>query len=138
MVFSKTELGFAKAIYWLATLSAHIFICYKLFTSSRALAGILWLLCGLTLIFVMYFVFFQPGPSNSWPPYLSSCPDYLTNIGPNACVDYVGLDSVLRKSDPKHPPNPTNADYVFNSSGTIQEKANKAIQYGLTWEGVTN
>ena len=138
MVLSKQSLTIAKAGYWLLTIGVHGFICYKLFTMSKALAGLLWLFVGFLLIYVMYGVFFNTSDANSsWPPYLTSCPDYLTRLSPTACVDYVGLGSSLLKSDPTNPPDPTDPKYVFNPTGTLQQKAQNAQSLGLTWEGVT-
>jgi hypothetical protein len=87
----------------------------------------------------MYPYFFAPGdPGSQWPPYIKGCPDYLTMIGPNACVDFVGLNSPkLKKSDPKMPPAITDPNYVFSSAGSMQQKAAAAQAYGLSWEGIT-
>jgi hypothetical protein len=111
-----------------------------LFINNRAIAGILWLVLGLLLIYIVYPYYFPPGDgSSSWPPYIAGCPDYLTMIGPNLCVDYVGLGSPrLQKSDSTlaTPPAASDTSHVFNSSGSVQEKAQRAQQYGLTWEGI--
>ena len=141
MALSHTALVFAKWMYWIFALAIHLGLCYFLFKTSRAIAGMLWFLVGLLLIYVMYSVYFPAGDADSsWPPYLTACPDYLTILTPgtSACVDYVGLNTQLVRSDPAHPPLPTDSTRVFDASGTIQQKAAKAQQYGLTWEGVTS
>jgi hypothetical protein len=109
--------------------------------SERVITCVLWFLFGLILIFVMYFVYFPAGEDDfSWPPYISTCPDYLTVVSPTACMDFVGIHSpILKKADPTNLPAPTSSDsskYVFNPSGNATEKARKAQQYGLTWEGI--
>ncbi len=141
MALSKTTLRLAKILYWVFMIFIHLFIVYQLFAigNGRPIAAVIWLILGLMLIYIMYPYYFPPGdPGASWPPYVTACPDYLTLIAPNACVDYVGLHSPsLKKSDPSLPPPPiTDTAHVFNSGGSLAEKAAKAQQYGLSWEGV--
>jgi len=138
MALSKQTLYLAKCLYWILLTCAHLYICYILFVSNRAIAGILWLILGFILIGIMYPVYFPPGnPGSQWPPYIAACPDYLTMIAPNACVDYVGLhSSLLKKSDPANPPAPTDSTRVFNAGGSVSHKAARAQQYGLCWEGI--
>ena len=138
MTLSAQSLGYAKVLYWVVMIMAQSFACYLLFKASHALAGLLWLFVGFFLIYVMYYVYFPAGdPGSHWPPYISACPDYLTKIGPNACVDYVGLSSpLLKRSDPLSPPPITDTTRVFDSSGSTAAKAAKTQQYGLSWEGV--
>ena len=138
MALSKEELKLTKALYWILLSAVHLYICYLLFINDRAIAGILWLVLGFMLIYVMYPVYFPDGGAGTrWPPYVTTCPDYLTLIAPNACADFVGLGSpLLKKSDPALPPSPTDSTHVFNSAGTVAEKAARAQQYGLSWEGI--
>ena len=138
MALGKNEIRLAKWLYWIVLLAAHLYVCYLLFTNQRPIAGILWLILGLMLIYIMYPYYFpDSGNGRTWPPYIAACPDYLTLIGPNACVDFVGLNTpLLKKSDPALPPALTDTTRVFNSTGTIQQKAAKAQQYGLSWEGI--
>jgi hypothetical protein len=128
-----------KVLYWVVLTAAHLFVCYLLLKSDRQIAGILWLFFGFFIIFVMYYVYFPlDGEGASWPPYISACPDYLTMIAPNKCADFVGLNSyLLKKSNPALPPSPTDSSRIFDSSGTKSEKAARALQYGLTWSGLT-
>jgi hypothetical protein len=140
MALSKSSLLFAKGVYWIGLSLFHLYICYQLLTMGHQVVALLWLFAGFILLFIMYPLFFPNNGSSSWPPYVTGCPDYLTMIGPNACVDYVGLNSpLLKKADPSHPPAPGDADYssyVFNSSGTVPQKVARAQQYGLSWEGL--
>lgn len=138
MALSANELRLAKWLYWIILIAAHLYICYMLFTTQRPIAAIIWLILGAMLIYIMYPYYFPPGGAGSqWPPYITACPDYLTVLAPNLCVDYVGLNSPrLKKSDPEVPPPPTDSTRVFNASGTLSQKAANAQSYGLTWEGV--
>ena len=138
MALGQNEVRLAKWLYWIILSAAHLYVCYMLFTTGRAIAGVMWLILGFMLIYIMYPYYFpDSGKGRSWPPYVSACPDYLTLIGPNACVDFVGLNTpLLKKSDVSLPPAITDTSRVFNATGTIQQKAAKAQQYGLSWEGV--
>jgi hypothetical protein len=139
MTVSKNMLTMFKVLYWVVLTLAHLFLCYILLSTNRVIAGILWLVSGFILIFIMYYIYFPAGnPSATWPPYISSCPDYLTMIAPHKCVDFVGLNSpLLKRSDPKLRPSPTDTTRVFDSSGTTPDRASRALQYGLTWSGIT-
>lgn len=138
MALSTSELRLAKWLYWIILLGAHLFLCYTLYKSERPIAAIIWLILGALLIYIMYPYYFpNSGAGSQWPPYITACPDYLTVLAPNLCVDYVGLNSPrLQKSNPAAPPAPTDSTRVFNASGTIAQKAANAQSYGLTWEGV--
>ena len=140
MTVSKNTLKLTKALYWIVSIFMHLWVCYTLFMADRAITGVAWLILGLVLIFIMYVYYFPPGdPGSSWPPYVTYCPDYLTKISPTVCMDFVGLDSKLRKADPDHLPQPTDsnyAQYVFNPTGTVSQKIANAQAKGLTWEGL--
>jgi len=138
MALSKQTLYLAKCLYWIILSLAHLYICYILFTTNRAISGVLWLILGFILLGIMYPVYFPPGnPGSQWPPYISGCPDYMTMIAPNFCVDYVGLHSgIIKKSSPNTPPATSDTTRVFNSSGSVAQKASNAQQMGLSWEGI--
>lgn len=138
MAFSTTTLKLLKSLYWILGILVHLYVCYLLVTNSRTITAIIWFILGLMLLWIMYPVYFPYGdPGSQWPPYIRSCPDYLTWIAPNACVDYAGLNSpLLKPSNPASPPSPGDSQYVFDSSGTTQQKAARAQQYSLSWEGI--
>lgn len=138
MALGKNETRLAKWLYWIILSAAHLYVCYILFTTGRSIAGVIWLILGFMLIYIMYPYYFPDnGSGRSWPPYVAGCPDYMTMVGPNLCADFVGLNTpLLKKSDPNLPPALTDTTRIFNSSGTLQQKAAKAQQYGLSWEGV--
>jgi len=142
MAVSQTTLKFAKILYWLILSAANLYLCYFLITSNRALAGILMLVLGFMLIYILYPYYFPPGTgSGLWPPYITACPDYLSLVRGNDCMDFVGMGSPILKTVPDraHPPQPTDSDYsqyVFTNAGTTAQKAARAQQYGLSWQGV--
>lgn len=93
----------------------------------------------------------------SWPPTLNSCPDYLTFYGrtmpdgtkKNACVDMIGVSkNGSLKVFPRAgggAPEPVSDEYYFSLETTSTDPASKnnelcqrAMTYGLTWEGITN
>ena len=141
MAVSSNTLKFIKGLYWVLFTAIHLFVCYKLFLAEHVITCVLWFVFGFILIFAMYFIYFpQVESDSSWPPYVSTCPDYLSVVSPTACMDFVGINSaILKKADPKNMPpltSPESAKYIFNPVGNVAEKARKAQQYGLTWEGI--
>ena len=138
MALSTNTLKLMKVLYWILLSLIHLYIVYILLVSNRTITGIIWLIMGFMLILIMYGVYFPGGdPGSQWPPYISACPDYLSQIAPNACVDYVGLHSRLIKSDPRHPPALTETEKVFNAAGDRATKAQNAQMRGLSWQGIT-
>jgi len=139
MAYSATTLKLLKSLYWLILTIVQLYICYLLIVSNRTITGIIWLILGFILIFVMYPVYFPMGdPGSQWPPYIAACPDYLSVLAPSLCVDYVGLHSpLLKKSDPANPPAASDSTRVFDASGPVSVKAARAQQYGLSWEGIS-
>lgn len=91
-----------------------------------------------------------------WPPVMNTCPDYLTfykrkkTDGSNeeTCIDTIGVsrNSVMLKRFPISGPPPLDDDKYFfplNTTKTDPVERNKelcqrAMLYGLTWEGITN
>lgn len=138
MANSKTTLRLMKALYWIGMTLVHLYLCYLAFITNRVILGILWLVAGFILIFLFYFYYFTAdGSESDWPPYIAGCPDYLTMVAPNQCVDFVGLNTTLRKStDPRNPPLASDTQRSFNAGGNMAAKADNAQRYGLTWEGV--
>ena len=138
MAYSTQALKLFKSLYWILLSLAQLYIVYILFTTNRAIAGLLWLIFGFMLIFIMYPVYFPPGdPGSHWPTYIAACPDYLSVLAKGFCVDYVGLNSpLLSKSDPASPPATSDSKYVFDATGSVAERAARAQRYGLSWEGI--
>jgi hypothetical protein len=145
MALSKQTLVLAKWMYWIILTCAHLYLCYILFVTNRAIAGILWLILGFIMIFIMYWVYFPIGnPGSQWPPYIAACPDYLTLLTPTACVDFSGLKAStrLKSSSRTNPPDPSWSDYSSYVFDPTKQSANMSLaqhaqQYNLTWEGIT-
>jgi hypothetical protein len=145
MPISKKTLRLLKWVYWIVAIFCHLYLCYQLFVLDRPITGVVWLILGLVLLLVMYIYYFPPGDSgSSWPPYITTCPDYLTAVtqtnGSVLCLDYVGLNNPgIKKSNPASPPQPTDSDYtqhIFNPEGTVSQKIAAAQSRGLTWQGL--
>ena len=137
MATSTTTLKLLKSLYWIITVGIHLYICYILFSIGHAIAGILWLILGLMIIYLVYPVYFPAGdPGSQWPPYITACPDYLTLASNGSCYDFVGLNTKLQYTDPSISPLPTDPAHAFNPAGSPQQKANAAQTMGLTWEGI--
>ncbi len=89
-----------------------------------------------------------------WPPVINTCPDFLTyykrkkadGTTEEACVDTIGVarnPEMLMKFPEGGAPDDDR--YYFSlvtakadTAGRNKELCQRAIQYGLTWEGITN
>jgi hypothetical protein len=117
----------------------------------------------LTLVmFILIFTFYglrwfsgavMAGPagaySGNWPPYVNVCPDYLTYFEDATRKGCINRTSNPIGGLPKANITPTNAQ-IFNHYATGTGVSNtydlknknracmKAIEKGLTWEGITN
>lgn len=134
---------------------------YYFFTSQRIAGGIVFLI-GSILIFVFYGIRwfgttgtpFNPSPVQ-WPPYVNTCPDYLTfykrvksdGTKLDTCIDRIGVsrNSMLQLFPADGNVNPDNDNYFFplttqsqDTDGKRSELCKRTIQYGLTWEGVSD
>jgi hypothetical protein len=147
-------------LYCIYAILIGIFGTAYLFRSKRTTSAILFLI-GALFIFIFFGnrwfgqggdIFHQtPG---SWPPYINTCPDYLTYYkrvksngeSSDTCIDRIGVskNSSLQvfPSDSTNA-NPDNDAYFFplatQSSDPSQKRlelCNRTLQYGLTWEGI--
>lgn len=102
-----------------------------------------------------------------WPTVINTCPDFLTyykrpeltaDTSPQAgetytifgdtCIDTVGVSKdgplhLLKVPDPSKPPKDDKYYFSLKTNATDNdgrkgELCTRAIQYGLTWEGITN
>jgi len=128
---------------------------YTFFSSGQTIGAIVFLV-GALLVFIYYGLryFSNASPLNpspvQWPPVINSCPDYLNffqrtksdGTKTNTCVDRIGVskNNSLQVFPADGAVNQDNDAYFF----TLQPGADRAalcqqtIQYGLTWEGVTD
>lgn len=89
-----------------------------------------------------------------WPPVMNTCPDFLTyykrkksdGVTEETCIDTIGVSKNGGiKRFPVNGAAPTDDMYYFSlkttksdTAGRNQELCERAIRYGLTWEGITN
>lgn len=134
---------------------------YYFFSSSRTIGAIVFLV-GSILTFVFYGLRwfgtqgtpFNPSPVQ-WPPYVNTCPDFLTYYKrkksdgsvTDTCVDRIGVsrNNALQLFPANGQVNPDNDNYFFPTATQSQdpeakrmELCRRTIQYGLTWEGVSD
>ena len=135
-----------------------------LFQTGRTISAITYVILALfVLIFfgLRWFAYTDAGltVTGTWPPIVNMCPDYLTYFKrPSmsdgtgftpSCIDLVGVSrnggiSQWQKSfSPENPP--TDDKYYFSlatnatsQTARNQELCARAIDKGLTWEGISN
>jgi hypothetical protein len=95
------------------------------------------------------------GAKVQWPPVMNTCPDFLTyykrkksdGTSEDCCIDTIGVsrNAAMLQRFPSSGPAPEDDKYFFSlkttksdSAGRNQELCQRAILYGLTWEGITN
>ena len=135
MYFIKTSRNTSAIVYLIGAVSIFIVFGLKWFAGSGALFG---------------------QSSVKWPPYINTCPDYLTfypvkngTTTVNTCIDLIGVskNGVLKKypkGDTTLVPKTNPAFFVVLPSTDVSNPAllkrfcRLAIKNGLTWEGITN
>jgi hypothetical protein len=148
-------------IYIIAALVVILFGTHKFFTTQRTVTALIFL-AGSLAIFSIYGIRWFGSDSSlfsgapvSWPPNVNTCPDYLmyfkrtTSSGSvDTCIDTIGVSrnsalSVFPADGTTNPPQ--NDSYYFplatqstNPADKNNELCKRAIQYGLTWEGISN
>ena len=130
--------------------------CYAIWKQGKPIEAILLGVIGLLAAFYYYIKFFMVGPTaqDAWPPYVSTCPDYLTLIGTAAtgdtmpvCMDFIGValsgsTQPLVKTDSRNIPKAASgAQYesqVFRVKGITDPDVMCASvkARGLTWAHV--
>ena len=92
--------------------------------------------------------------AGAWPPIINACPDYLTyfknpSSGEPSCIDMLGVsrNGGISKWEPSfstdNPPSdykyyfPLNT-YATDPAGSQAQLCARAIDKGLTWEGITH
>ena len=132
---------------------------YKLVVSGLTIAAGLFCIGALATLIIFGLKWFQQGSifsetPVSWPPTINTCPDYLVYFGrkmpdgttKDTCIDQIGVSkNGSLKIFPKDGSIPTSDEYYFslttNSSDSAKKNAElcqRAITFGLTWEGITN
>ena len=127
---------------------------YIVFKQGKQIEAVLLLLIGCAAIFYYWIKFFKLPASEAddvWPPFVSTCPDYLTLVGPQAtglanpvCMDFVGvsLNGGLQKVDPRKVPQAVSAHQYFDlksasanplADDRTVEMCAQVKTMGLTW-----
>lgn len=117
---------------------------------------------GATLLLVVYGLKWFAGEKSilsgavvQWPPVINTCPDFLTyykrkrsdGTKEDCCIDTIGVsrNPTMLQRFPSSGAAPEDDKYFFplktskaDTAGRNQELCQRAILYGLTWEGITN
>lgn len=152
-------MSYSFIAYILFCIAFGLTVVVTLFRMDRMISALSALVL-LSLVFAFYgirwFDSSKPGyMSDSWPPVINACPDYLvyyknTNTNEETCVDLIGVNRSNGTLKPwpkdKTPENPPagNEFYfkkVYKPTLTAEQKrdlCNSAMSLGLSWEGITN
>jgi hypothetical protein len=129
---------------------------YMVYKQGKQIEAVLLALIGFAAVFYYWIKFFKMPPSQAndvWPPFVSTCPDYLTLItspsdGESYCMDFVGVSlnpAMMKKTDPNNIPTTADPDfesYVFRVKGLTdnadpadktRDLCNNVRRRGLTW-----
>jgi len=130
---------------------------YIVFKQGKQIEAVLLLLIGIAAIFYYWIKFFRIPRSEAndvWPPFVSTCPDYLTLVSPFAtgdpqsvCMDFIGVSlkpKVMVKTNPDKIPKASDPDFeskVFRLVGVnAQQGTDNTVELcknvrnrGLTW-----
>ena len=75
--------SYGAYVYWGLGLLASLGIGYVLYKLNFQIASVLVFLGAVIALFYYYVKWFQlPSQNNTWPPYTTSCPDFLTLVDP--------------------------------------------------------
>jgi len=151
-----------ETIYQFATPVLLGILCYVLYKQGKQIEAVLILIIGWTAIFyywVKYFKLPSLDSMSKWPPFVSTCPDYLTLVSPlktgdtkAVCMDFIGISKkplAMAKTNPDNIPKVTEMTYplhVFIPTSTSTTDGDAAVANittctevkarGLTWAHV--
>lgn len=132
---------------------------FKLFNGSMTIGAIIFFAGALAVFIVFGTNWFKSGSIFSktpvpWPTTINTCPDYLVYYGrkmtdgssQDSCIDTIGVSkNGALKVFPKSTDAPSGDEYYFSlvtkssdSAAKNAELCQRAITFGLTWEGITN
>jgi hypothetical protein len=143
----------AKWIYWIVGFVVISAISYFFYNNlNKQVAAVLFFIIGVAGLYFYYVKWFiVPERRPIWPPYVTPCPDYLTQItNPTAagskykCVDFVGVSrngALKRASKDQLPAQQNNPNYFVEidpaglkrNSNAMGDLRSLTISKGLTW-----
>lgn len=128
------------------------------YDANRNIAAAIYFIGALTLLIVFGRRWFEGGDAvfsnaeKKWPPFINTCPDYLTfhlrdvsgAAAKRTCIDKIGVST--NGALPIYSENNMSQDATYFSldttastpEGKLAELCARAIEKGLTWEGVTD
>lgn len=148
-------------LYGLIALAVFVMGTFKLYQMGLTLGAGLYAV-GAGFLLVTYGLRWFVGEKSilsdavvQWPPVMNTCPDFLTyykrkkadGTSEETCVDTIGVsrNSTIFPRFPTNGPAPDDDKYFFplkttasDAAAKNQELCQRAILYGLTWEGITN
>jgi hypothetical protein len=158
MGFSPGTMKVLENAYWFVgafLLGISIYLTWK---ANKQVEAVLLTIIGTTALFYYWVKWFRiKAKEDLWPPYVSSCPDYLTLVSPQqtggtdpVCMDFVGVSReprVFKKANAMQIPQASDSDFndfVFKlekQGNDSPEDYNKKVclmvqSKGLTWFGV--
>jgi len=159
MAFSPGTMAILEKVYWFVGaffLGIGIYLTWK---KNKQVEAVLLTIIGAAALFYYWIKWFKvKSKDDLWPPYISSCPDYLTLVSPDmtgdskaVCLDFVGVSrqpNVFKKSDSTKIPQASDPDYqsyiyamTTRDSKMSDAEYNKAVclsdqSKGLSWFGV--
>jgi hypothetical protein len=132
---------------------------FKVYNGSMTIGAIIFFIGALVVFIVFGTNWFKSGSIFSktpvpWPTTINTCPDYLVYYGRKmtdgttqpSCIDTIGVSRTgALKLFPKSGVPPSGDEHYFSlvtkSSSAAAKNAElcqRAITFGLTWEGITN
>jgi len=126
---------------------------YQILQAFQMLGAVIYFVGALYVCIIYGIRWFNKNSSSSgtaWPPIINTCPDYLTyyerqvngNVEPS-CIDTIGVSKKNKMSIfPKNGSSTSDERCFFSLVTTTNDKnaelCRRAIDAGLTWEGITN
>ena len=159
MAFSPGTMKILEKIYWFIGaffLGMGVYVTWK---KSKQVEAVLLTIIGTAALFYYWIKWFKvDNTPELWPPYITSCPDYLTLVSGDVtgdsqavCMDFVGVSrqpNMFKVTDPAKIVQATDSDYqshIFvmptRREGMSDEAFNTLLcttvqSKGLSWFGV--
>ena len=145
-------------LYWIIGGTFFVVLSYILYNNmNKPVAGTLVFIGGFIALYFYYVKWFiVDSARRDWPPFQSTCPDFLTLVPPGSgyagksdefkCVDFVGvsMNGRLKKASPDQLESQLkNPDYFFPvdidsyaGKAGVKRLKQQLSDYGLSWEAM--